>query len=102
MVIILGSCATNNNLRQKVKEARDVANKAILVMNSTKALLDTANERLAKANLETVMPKVAPTADATDGPEEALPATHPNNISQDSQLESSDSEEKQEEQEDDS
>jgi hypothetical protein len=76
--------ADKGTLRQDVIDARDVADQAIRVMQSTKALLDTANERLVKHNLDTVMPKVAPTADGTDGTEEALPDTDAVNISQDS------------------
>jgi hypothetical protein len=100
-------------LRQKVKEARDVgkedfrvardvANKAVRGMNSAKALLDTANARLTEANLETVMPKAAPTPNGTDGTEGAFSEADMNHVSMDTQLEPWDSEEKQGEQKEDS
>jgi hypothetical protein len=70
-------------LRKDVKDARDVADKAIRVLQSTKALLDTANERLVENKLEPVEAKGAPTADGTDGTEDAFSETNANNISVD-------------------
>jgi hypothetical protein len=70
-------------LRKDVKDARDVADKAIRVLESTKALLDTANERLVENKLGPVMA----TADGTAGTEDALSETNANNIMVDSEEE---------------
>jgi hypothetical protein len=83
------------HLRKLVKEARDA-------LESTQALLDTANERLDKAGLEKVTAKVAPTAngaaasptdvteDASVGSAETCAAfsdTDPRNVTQETQEE---------------
>ena len=72
-----------DTLRQRVKDARDIVTKATRALESTKALLDTANERLVENKLGPVMA----TADGTAGTEDALSETNANNIMVDSEEE---------------
>ncbi len=78
---------------------RKVANEARAALESTQALLDTANERLVVNNLEKVTAKVAPTANgAAANGRSAETSTHfsdsdPRNVTQE--------EEQEEEQEED-
>jgi hypothetical protein len=72
-----------DTLRQRVKDARDIVTKATRALESTKALLDTANERLVENKLEPVTAKGAPTADGTDETEDAFSDSDPRNVTQD-------------------